>query len=300
MTDTVDAIMNGLNARTETQTTRTLSLADLAEEWPVDVIPVTERRPHSPAQREWAKSGVVIRRDFAGQPLVTEEAMAAYEAEWLAHNADSPGGWDYATPYMNHPALLELCCQPWLAAALAELTGEPMGVHLNLTGWTSTRRNWHFDQYLNEPYVGGFYAAVWLALDTIHPDAGPFEYVPGSHRWWSPISQRRMRAALGEGGAGPDWPTRSERILTPLFEAELRARDVTPTRFLGERGDVLIWHAKLLHRGSIPVNPSLERRGLIAHFSGIRHRPDFPPARQHPAGGWYFPIGGRQPVGLDR
>jgi ectoine hydroxylase-related dioxygenase (phytanoyl-CoA dioxygenase family) len=197
---------------------------------------------------------------------------------------------------MHHPELLELCCHPALAAALQELTGEPMAVHLNLTGWRSTRRRWHFDQYLNEPYVGAYYAAAWIALDNIHPDAGPFEYVPGSHRWWPPISQHKMRAALGNDGTGPDWPTHSERILTPLFEAELAARGITPQPFLANRGDVLIWHSRLLHQGSIPRNPHMERRGLIAHFSGIHHRPDMPPAVQHPNGGRYFPLGGRQPV----
>lgn len=277
--------------------TETFTLDGLAEEWDAAAVPDTEREPATPEQRWWSEDGVVVFPGWAN--LVTEDAMSAYEVEWLEQNADRRGGWPHATPYIEHPALLNLCCQSGLAAALEDLTGEPMGVHLNLTGWESTRRNWHFDQYLNEPYVGGYYAAVWLALDTIHPDAGPFEYVPGSHRWWPPISQAKMRAALGDDGRGPDWPKRSERILTPLFEAELAERAVTPTPFLGRRGDVLIWHSRLLHRGSPPIDPDRERRGLIAHFSGIHHRPDFPRARQHPAGGWYFPIGGeRVPLGL--
>jgi hypothetical protein len=274
----------------------TFSLDDLAEHWGDDVVPATERHPTGWAQQQWADDGLVIYHAGPIGGLLDEDAMAAYEDEWRRHNVTSPGGWDYATPYMDHPALLDLCCQPHLAETLEDLIGEPMGVHLNLTGWTSTRRDWHFDQYLNEPYVGGFYAAVWIALDGISPHAGPFQYVPGSHRWWPPISQAKMREALGGDGVGPDWPTKSERILSPLFEAELCNREVTPSQFLGHRGDVLIWHSRLLHRGSVPVNPLLERRGLIAHYSGIRHRPDMPPAVQHRLGGWYFPLQGRQPV----
>lgn len=278
--------------------TDTFTLDGLAEEWGDQATPRTERIPRSAIQQAWAEDGVVVYH--RNTHIVTDAAMTDYETEWIDTHVPTGnrGGWPHATPYMDNPALLNLCCQPTLAAALEHLTGEPMAVHLNLTGWQSTRRNWHFDQYLNEPYVGGFYAAVWIALDDIHPDAGPFEYVPGSHRWWPPISQAKMRAALGADGTGPDWPTHSERILTPLFEAELARRDITPTPFLGKRGDVLIWHSRLLHRGSIPNDPTLERRGLIAHFSGINHRPDFPAARQHPAGGWYFPIGGTQPLGL--
>lgn len=271
----------------------TLTLDDLAEHWGPEQIPTTESAPTSLTQSTWARDGVVIR-----PKLLDDELLAAYEAEWSA-SAPGPHGWGYATPYMDHPALRRLVCDQRIADILVELIGEEAGVHLNLTGWRSTTRDWHFDQYLNEPYVGGFYVAVWVALDDIHPDAGPFQYVPGSHHWWHPISQAKMRAALGPDGDGPDWPTHSERILTPLFEAEIAERQITPTTHLPQRGDVLFWHSRLLHRGSVPVDPNRERRALIAHYSGIGHRPDMPQPRHHPAGGWMFPLGGRQPVRSD-
>lgn len=264
------------------------------------MTPVTERSPFSPYQKMWAQYGVVHIPRF-----IDEESMRRYEEEWLAHNGgvdyadgdvttyERPGGWPHATPYMDHPRLRDLVCNGPLAEVLVELTGEYMGVHLNLTGWTSTRRDWHRDQYLNESYVGGFYAAVWIALDTIHPDSGPFEYVAGSHRG-SPISQMKIRRALKELGAGPDWPTHSERILTPLFEQEMDEQRVIPQQFIAQRGDVLVWHGRLLHRGSVPKDPRLERRALIAHYSGIHHRPDMPPAVQHPDGGWFFPLQGQR------
>jgi hypothetical protein len=281
----------------------TFTIDDLAEDWGEADTPATERFPATANQWAWQRDGVVILPGFAPEAL-----MALYETEWLAVNGGfgaqpgwlesyaSPGGWDYATPYMDYPMLKALCCEAGLATVLAELIGEPAGVHLNLTGWRSTRRDWHFDQYLNPPGVGAHYAAVWLALDDIHPDSGPFQYVPGSHHWWPPISQDLMRQALGLEGATPQWPAASERILTPLFEAELEARHVTPTSYRPVRGDVLIWHSRLLHRGSVPRDETMERRALISHFSGIHHRPDMPPARHHPLGGWWFPLDGRQPV----
>jgi hypothetical protein len=279
------------------------SIDDLAETWPSDLTPLTEQFPQTELQRQWAENGVVIL-----PKLLPEHLLSAYEDEWLAEHGgpwavlgdpstyDSPMGWQYATPYMNFPHLRALCCSYELAKVMQELISEPAGVHLNLTGWQSTRRNWHFDQYLNEPYVGAFYVAIWIALDDISADSGPFEYIPGSHKWWPPISQVKMREALGADGVGPDWPTHSERILTPLFEQEIADRGLQPTQFLASRGDVLFWHGRLLHRGAIPNDPDLERRSLIAHYSGITHRPDMPPAVQHQDGGWFFPLGGRQPV----
>jgi ectoine hydroxylase-related dioxygenase (phytanoyl-CoA dioxygenase family) len=274
----------------------------LAEEWNPALIPETERSPNTQLQHDWARNGVVILPN-----LLPEALLSAYEDEWMAANGgktakigdpstyDSPMGWQYATPYMDFPRLRALCCAPEIASVLEELIGEPAGVHLNLTGWQSTRRNWHFDQYLNEPYVGAFYVAIWIALDDISADSGPFEYIPSSHQWWPPISQAKMRAALGADGDGHDWPTHSERILTPIFEEAIKSRQLKTSTFLAKRGDVLFWHSRLLHRGSIPNDSTLERRALIAHYSGVNHRPDMPEAVQQD-GGWFFPLGGRQPV----
>jgi hypothetical protein len=34
----------------------------------------------------------------------------------------------------------------------------------------------------------------------------------------------------------------------------------------------------------------MERRALIAHYSGIHHRHDMPSAQQNVDCGWYFPL----------
>lgn len=261
--------------------TLTATLADLT-------VPAPD-----PGPADWNDEGVVT---LPG--LINDDLITAYQACWVAANgpahisdgrlaAERPGGWPDCTPYMRHPEILDLVAP--LAPHLEELLGEPAGMHLNLTGWVTTGRDWHQDSYLNEPEVGDHYAAVWIALDDIHPDAGPFQYVPGSHRW-----PQVTRELIGQHVdlTDPTWPKQSERILTPLFTAEIAARDATPVTYLPEKGDVLIWHGRLLHRGSPARRPGAYRPGFIAHFSGIAHRPAMGRAVQHPRGGWYFPIDG--------
>jgi ectoine hydroxylase-related dioxygenase (phytanoyl-CoA dioxygenase family) len=120
-----------------------------------------------------------------------------------------------------------------------------------------------------------------MALDDIDPASGPFEYVPGSHRW--PLLRgEKVRSFLTEEEiAGREhgishWPKLSERFVTPAVEAEIKRRGVKIRDFIARKGDVLIWHGRLMHRGSMPAHPGLERRALIAHYSGINHRPDMP------------------------
>lgn len=262
--------------------------------------------PPPPGPADWNDAGVVTVPGLFG----TAE-IRGYLSEWRAANGPldvvfdgdgrarfataprSPGGWADCTPYMRHPGLARLVCDPTLGEALEVLIGEPAGVHLNLTGLVSTRRDWHQDSYLNPPGVGDAYAAVWIALGHVHPDAGPFQYVPGSHRW-----PQVTREIIGRHVdlSDPRWPTRSEAVLSPVFDAEITACGAEVVTHLPRRGDALIWHGRLCHRGTVPNDPGLYRPGVIAHYSGIHHRPDMPAARRHEAGGWYFPIANSGPV----
>jgi 2-polyprenyl-3-methyl-5-hydroxy-6-metoxy-1,4-benzoquinol methylase len=235
----------------------------------------------SEAQAFWRENGYLVMPN-----LLSDEVIERYceRRRTVAHNE----GWRSATPYLDEPAIRDLCLGQGLSEMLEHLLGEKMGLHLNLTGWVSTERDWHQDDYLNPPFVNGHYVAVWSALDQIQPDSGPFEFVPGSH-CWPIIRQEMVLRELGfDNGDDQNWPWDSEKLLTPFFEREIKARGAQVKRFLGGKGDVLIWHARLLHRGSMADRPGAERRAMIAHYSALSRRPDMPAVRQHGEGGSYF------------
>jgi len=248
---------------------------NLIEDWPFpELLPRLDQPNEEPAtilQAEWQDDGLVILPNF-----MPEYFLDKYAEAWLKDNTDRPLGWPFDVPYMYIPSLMDMLAYEPLHRAMDELIGEPMGTHLNLTGWRSTQRNWHQDGYLNPDHVHDFYCAVWIAIDDIHPDAGPFEYVRGSHTF-PVITNGKMLAALKpEQRTDPNWPKYSEEILTPIFEQLIVDAELNIESFTAQKGDVLIWHSRLMHRGSTPNNPDLERRGCIAHYSGINHRPDMP------------------------
>lgn len=244
---------------------------------------------------EWWKANGFDHLDYldGSTEAVGYETANEYGGLW-GLNATRPGGWPDCTPYMRHEALHDLVCGHPIANELYGLLGEPAGVHLNLTGWVSTERNWHQDTYLNPPHVGDYYAAAWIALGDIHPDSGPFQYIPGSHRWHR-LTRSRIAAAGIVDMSDPTWPKQTEEVLTPLVEAEIERRGAEVVTYLPKRGDVLIWHGRLYHRGSKANVPGAYRPALIAHYSGINHRQDMPTALTH-GGGWYFPIQESGPV----
>lgn len=234
---------------------------------------------------DWNEDGFVIKKN-----LIPEVLMVDYERCWLENNLDRFGGWPDCTPYRRHSEVMDILTYQEINNTMQDLIGEPAAVHLNLTGWISTRRNWHQDTYLNPPHVGDYYVAIWIALETIHPDSGPFQIVRGSHRW-PVVTQEKILAVLSPEERDHRWPKYSERILTPLFEQEIEKRNAEVITYLPERGDVLFWHGRLVHRGSEPNTVGMPRKSLIAHYSGINHRQDMPQAQQS-NNGWYFPIDG--------
>lgn len=69
--------------------------------------------------------------------------------------------------------------------------------------------------------------AAWIALDTVDPDSGPFQIIPESH--------------LDEN---------HKNVYT----------------FIAKKGDILFWHNKSIHRGTIQKNQKCFRKAIICHY----------------------------------
>ncbi len=248
----------------------TPSFADMSEQPNPSLLPLVDRpcideSKLTANQRAWRNDGVLLL-----PRLLPDAVIDTYTTRYLRNPGDLQGD----RPYLTVPELKQIALYPPLMEAMHEIIGEPMLLHLCLTGWSSSERDWHQDDYLNPEYVNSWYTAVWMALDDIDPDSGPFEYIPGSHKW--PLLRRekvRSFMPLSETLAA-DWPKKSERFVAPALDAEIARRNMPAEKFIGRRGDVLIWHGRLLHRGSKPNKPGAVRKGLITHYSGISHRKD--------------------------
>ena len=281
-----------LRSTLTSSSSRKVAFSDLTEELDPALLPPLDR-PNVDAhnltseQREWRQNGVVILRGFLPDDLID-----AYVAR--RRQNPNPAGWLMPTPYLHVAELRDLALYPPLMAVMRSLIGEPMLLHLALTAFRSTKRAWHQDDYLNPPFVASWYAAVWMALADITPECGPFEYLPGSHRWGL-MRLEKVKAHLTEEElarrepttGNNDWPKYAERFVTPAIERQISKSGLKPRSCLGRKGDVLVWHGRLMHQGSPPRDPTAERRSLITHYSGINHRPDMLARMAVPSGGEY-------------
>jgi ectoine hydroxylase-related dioxygenase (phytanoyl-CoA dioxygenase family) len=84
------------------------------------------------------------------------------------------------------------------------------------------------------------------------------------------------------------WPMLAERFVNDVAAAEVASGGTSPERFIARKGDVLIWHGRLMHRGSYANVPGMERKALISHYSGLSHRVDMPLVDRTAGGQAYF------------
>jgi SAM-dependent methyltransferase len=260
---------------------------DIAEDAPSDnMLPPLDRRQVDESrltepQRHWREHGYLILRNF-----IPEEIVDAYCR--VRERVQADGGWDDETPYMDVREIRDLCLYKPLVDTLQSLIGEEMVMNLNLTGWKTTQRDWHQDDYLNPDEVRGRYVACWFALDTITPDSGPFQFVPGSHKWPHIKKSKILNFVPEEVRQTRTWPIHSERVLTPFFEEKIAQENLEKVDFTAEKGDVLIWHARLLHRGTVAKNPDRLRKAIISHYTALDAMKHYGPVERWDTGGLYF------------
>jgi len=131
-----------------------------------------------------------------------------------------------------------------------------------ISGHKGSQQRAHSDSIHMTTYPQGYLVANWIAFEDIAPDSGPLEYYPGSHRL--PYLYSR------ECGIGLDESRQGYAAYQAKYESNVQRRIVEhglkPAYFHARKGDVLYWHANLLHGGSRIANQASSRRALVCHY----------------------------------
>jgi len=119
----------------------------------------------------------------------------------------------------------------------------------------------HSDSIHMTTYPLGYLIAVWIALEDTQPDNGPLFYYPGSHRLPyllnSDFNEGETALQLGK----KDYVDYEDKIAQQIEQLSLQ-----PEVFLAKKGDMLIWHANLIHGGMPVKNPALTRKSMVIHY----------------------------------
>jgi phytanoyl-CoA hydroxylase len=102
--------------------------------------------------------------------------------------------------------------------------------------------------------------AAWIALEDITPESGPLFFLPGSHRLpWFEFEENSVALTPQTRFRRPEY----EHWLRALLDRQPRERK----RLVCRRGDVMIWHAGLMHGGSKIQDLTATRKSFVVHYS---------------------------------
>lgn len=145
---------------------------------------------------------------------------------------------------------------PHLVAVLKQLLGASPVVINSLSFTKGSQQPHHFDTYYMPPPADGRMVVSSICLEKQSLEVGPLSYYPGSHLIPPYRFSNGQLAAINN-----EMPEAWRYI-----QAELAARSLTPEVFVGDVGDVFIWHGQLYHGGSAIADHSQTRRTLVTHY----------------------------------
>jgi len=154
--------------------------------------------------------------------------------------------------FFKNPELLQL---------LSFLLGKPVVPFQTLNFTHGSEQKAHSDSIHMTTEPPGYLIATWTALEDCSLENGPLFYYPGSHRL-PYVTTEHYDSGNTLLTIGDDSNKRYEgKIAEVIAQNKLEKQ-----YFLAKRGDVLIWHANLLHGGSPITREGATRKSMVCHY----------------------------------
>ncbi|MEO8672526.1 MAG: phytanoyl-CoA dioxygenase family protein [Tahibacter sp.] len=221
--------------------------------------------------RHWAENGyVVIPSAFSKRQL--KEAWSDYE-QGIANSSLIPQE-DHAisvqsrlpgrvlNPHFKVAAFEKILRDQQMVDIVSLLLGVTALPFQTIAGHKGSEQLPHSDSIHMTTYPQGFLIANWIAFEDIAPDSGPLQYYPGSHRM--PYAYSR-ECGIGLDEARASYAAYHQKYET-FVQKQIANGDLQPHFFYAKTGDVLFWHANLLHGGSRIQNATSSRHALVCHY----------------------------------
>ena len=231
----------------------------------------------------WSENGYAILENF-----FSEDEVERYIAE-IQHLLDTNQViWGYAQKIMfairQSKTLFESATNPQLMRILEMLVGKKMSIFQSINFLKGSQQKAHSDFVHMTTFPQNNIIAVWVALEDITADSGPIHYYPSSHRLPLVLNANFDNIGTAFRNGKKDYCDYEDKIEQIIAEKQLK-KEI----FLPKKGDVLIWHANLIHGGEPIQNPKSSRKSMVFHyyandvicFHEISERPALRPVFSH-------------------
>lgn len=221
---------------------------------------------------DWIENGVVIVPGFF-EPDYLDTVWASFdrhveqgkiELEY-AHDDRDPHYERVINPHHDISELGDFLNHPRMTGLAEFFLGRRVAPYQTILAPKGSNQLAHSDSIHMSTYPRGYLVAIWVAFEDIHPDSGPLEYYPGSHNL--PYVSRGTCGIPADEYYKSGYKAYVEKY-EPYIQDLIADRGLEPAYFEAHKGDVLVWHANLLHGGKPREDISLTRKSVVAHYFG--------------------------------
>ena len=150
---------------------------------------------------------------------------------------------------------------PKLISFLSSIAGYHVKLFQSINFIEGSQQKTHSDSIHMTTFPLGGLLGVWIALEDIEQDAGALHYYPGSHKlpYYLNSDYQNEGSAFLLGNKG-------YVAYEKMIEDKIQENQLEKKVFTAKKGDVLIWHANLLHGGEAHTNKEKTRKSVVFHY----------------------------------
>ena len=209
---------------------------------------------------EWSKNGYLILRQFFDKP--TCDRINSEIDTLIRHKKiHFTNGNKLMFANKKSDVIKNIANNPTLKDILNFILDKEVVAFQTINFIEGSQQRAHSDSIHMTTYPLGYLIAVWIALEDVTIDNGPLFYYPGSHKM-----PYLLNSDFNEGETALVLGKKDYKDYEDVIEESVASRGFPKKEFLANKGDVLIWHANLVHGGAPIVNKNLTRKSMVVHY----------------------------------
>lgn len=210
---------------------------------------------------QWIDSGYLLLKSYFSEQQIDDtykEVESLFKQQIISYNYT---GGRIMDAFKHSQKVNAMMRDKELLRLITFLLGKETDLFQTINFFKGSQQNPHSDFIHMSTEPKGYLVGVWIALEDIDTDAGPVYYYPGSHRlpyvFNEDFETGNTRLWLGDLNY-----TNYEIKIQEL----IKKHNLKPVEFIAKKGDVLIWHANLIHGGKKINREGATRKSLVGHY----------------------------------
>lgn len=193
------------------------------------------------------------------EELITQAAKDLESAESEGYQGISKGSSQrMELMHEKFESIRKIWCHPEVIKFLELIYKDEVSPCQTLCFMNGSQQALHQDGLYLTSFPSGYMCGVWIALEDVVEGAGQLSVVPGSHKMYrlyrNDIEEKTMT------------PARYEELVTSDLYAQIKEKGLEVKPYLPKKGQILIWHERLVHGGSPRTLLDQTRKSFVAHY----------------------------------